>query len=65
MKLTNFRADSVTLALLDQLQITSVSGKKAEVIRSAIYSYALEELGKEQVDEIVSGTIAMERQNLL
>lgn len=65
MKVTNFRADEITLSLLDQLHISSESQKKAEIIRAAIYSYALQELGKEQVDEIVSGVIALEKQGLL
>lgn len=65
MKITNFRADEITIALLDQLHISSENQKKAEIIRAAIYSYALQELGKEQVNEIVSQTVALEKQNLL
>lgn len=64
MKRTEIRMDALTNALLKQLIISSSSEKpnKSEIIRNSIYHLAVNELGQENVDEIVADITALEKQ---
>lgn len=59
MKQMNFKAGEFTSTLLEELEkeiYGGDSGKKSEIIRMAIKTYAMEMLGEEKVNKIILET---------